>query len=326
MINIIGLFTFLYPIAFSIIYLLLSLRYKKQEPPDNKPDLTILIATTNKNFKFECEEYPVYIYYDEVKQTKAHALNNARGKINTEWILIIDDDMHIENLEYLNLLTELDHSYWGGGGRIVPRNNKKWIERYQNLEYTSIINLTKKAQDKRLFTVSGACMFMRTSLFNEHGFDDEAMTEDIEFTSYIQNLGYKTFYIQELLALTDVPSTLKKYLKQRQRWIYGGLQAYDQFSIRYKLEYALSLIWLVSLIITYIYALFKRDIDALILANVILMLFAFVFHLSVYKSQELKYRNKISGIVYFSVTYPFIVIYNHIQVVYKLIRYKKIDW
>jgi cellulose synthase/poly-beta-1,6-N-acetylglucosamine synthase-like glycosyltransferase len=57
------------------------------------------------------------------------------------------------------------------------------------------------------------------------GFNNDTLAEDAELTLRILRSGYKIDYEEEAIALTEAPDTVRAFVKQRFRWMYGTLQA-----------------------------------------------------------------------------------------------------
>ena len=57
------------------------------------------------------------------------------------------------------------------------------------------------------------------------GFAEETLAEDADLTLALLRLGYKIDYEEEAMAFTEAPDTVRGFVKQRFRWIYGTLQA-----------------------------------------------------------------------------------------------------
>jgi cellulose synthase/poly-beta-1,6-N-acetylglucosamine synthase-like glycosyltransferase len=74
--------------------------------------------------------------------------------------------------------------------------------------------------------VPGAVGAWRRELVVEAGgFTDETLAEDADLTMAIRKHGYSIVYEDEAIALTEAPDTVRGFIKQRYRWMYGTLQA-----------------------------------------------------------------------------------------------------
>jgi cellulose synthase/poly-beta-1,6-N-acetylglucosamine synthase-like glycosyltransferase len=57
------------------------------------------------------------------------------------------------------------------------------------------------------------------------GFAEETLAEDADLTLALLRLGYTIDYEEEAMAFTEAPDTVRGFVKQRFRWMYGTLQA-----------------------------------------------------------------------------------------------------
>ena len=57
------------------------------------------------------------------------------------------------------------------------------------------------------------------------GFTDATLAEDADLTLAIRKLGYSIVYEDEAVALTEAPDTVRGFVRQRYRWMYGTMQA-----------------------------------------------------------------------------------------------------
>ena len=56
------------------------------------------------------------------------------------------------------------------------------------------------------------------------GFDQSTLAEDADLTMAIHKLGYAIVYEDEALALTEAPDTVRGFIRQRYRWMFGTMQ------------------------------------------------------------------------------------------------------
>jgi cellulose synthase/poly-beta-1,6-N-acetylglucosamine synthase-like glycosyltransferase len=74
--------------------------------------------------------------------------------------------------------------------------------------------------------VPGAIGAWRRQLLLEMGkFTDDTLAEDTDMTLKILRAGCKVEYAEDAIGFTEAPDTIKDFLKQRFRWMYGTMQA-----------------------------------------------------------------------------------------------------
>ncbi|MHC9531918.1 glycosyltransferase [Dellaglioa sp. L3N] len=166
----------------------------------------------------------------KVNGGKARALNTALKKTNSNYILVIDSDSYIQSdaLEYLVKTILSDKKIGAVTGRPIVRNRTTLLGRVQTLEYTSIIANIKEAQSffmNQIMTLSGVISFYRTeAVESSGGWDEAAMTEDIDATWKLYQQGWKIKYEPKAICWILVPKTIRGLIKQRTRWSVGGLE------------------------------------------------------------------------------------------------------
>jgi cellulose synthase/poly-beta-1,6-N-acetylglucosamine synthase-like glycosyltransferase len=57
------------------------------------------------------------------------------------------------------------------------------------------------------------------------GLTDLTLAEDADLTLAIRKLGYSIVYEDAAVALTEAPDTVRGFIRQRYRWMYGTMQA-----------------------------------------------------------------------------------------------------
>ena len=107
-------------------------------------------------------------------------------------------------------------------------NRRKWITRFQSIEYIYGFNLDRRALDElnAITVVPGAVGAWRRELIvNLGGFGHDTLAEDTDLTLAIRRMGYNIRYEEEAVAYTEAPEDTRSLAKQRFRWAFGTLQA-----------------------------------------------------------------------------------------------------
>lgn len=109
---------------------------------------------------------------------------------------------------------------------VYVRNNKRFLERLQYIEYKTI-GFSRRLLDyvDGVYVTPGPLAVYRKTALNEiNGFDEKNLTQDIEAT---WNLAYYKWKRRMCLATevtSTAPSKFKDWFSQRRRWLLGGLQ------------------------------------------------------------------------------------------------------
>ncbi|PUZ30114.1 Glycosyltransferase, catalytic subunit of cellulose synthase and poly-beta-1,6-N-acetylglucosamine synthase [Chitinophaga costaii] len=162
--------------------------------------------------------------------SKVGALFLTALSISHEYVILSDFDTDTIGLQHmLNSISELssDVRLMGGYFRMLPFEGTGHIFRYQQLEYTIARSLYKfHAAEKsiRVMPGAGSCFKRQVLVDIYHHHSGLRNGEDREATVLGLKLGYKTIYLNNILALTRPPLSMKALIKQRIRWNLGYLE------------------------------------------------------------------------------------------------------
>lgn len=200
--------------------------------PQEKIQLIIINDGSKDNTKARCEEllqqhpHRNILLINQKNQGKGAALNNALRKSSGEIFIPFDADSLIRKDALQKMIPEFDQEDMGA---VLPlmkvRNPKNLLEKIQWCEY--LINLFYKKLMSNLDCVSvapGPFSAYRTAVLkNLGGFDEGNLTEDLEISLKLQQHHYKLKQLFTTEVYTRVPSTLRAFFKQRNRWYKGTL-------------------------------------------------------------------------------------------------------
>jgi cellulose synthase/poly-beta-1,6-N-acetylglucosamine synthase-like glycosyltransferase len=171
---------------------------------------------------------------------KARALNAAAVQMNTDVIVTVDADTWLNDsaLAAMGQAYAQDPHLVAATGVLSPQCDATTIGRllqwFQTHEY--IRNFLARHTWMRLnglLLISGAFgAYRRQSLLAVGGFDPESMVEDYELVHRLrrhsarQGLHWTTQVVGQARAITEAPSTLSAFLRQRRRWFGGFLHTH----------------------------------------------------------------------------------------------------
>jgi len=111
---------------------------------------------------------------------------------------------------------------------IVAADTDRFLADAQAVEYTYVLNFERVALAGFgiVLTVPGAASLWRAEALRQiGGFSSRTCAEDTDATITLQSAGWRIGLALDVVATTNCPSTIRKLIRQRARWIWGNLQA-----------------------------------------------------------------------------------------------------
>ena len=166
--------------------------------------------------------------YTKANGGKASALNFGLARTDAEVVLIIDADTVLAARAPELLARHFADPRIGAvAGNAIVGNPVNLITRFQALEYITGQNLDRRAFElaNAIGVVPGAISaWRRRALIEAGGFPSDTLAEDADATIALERRGWRVIYEPAAAALTEAPETLRAFLKQRFRWVFGTLQ------------------------------------------------------------------------------------------------------
>ncbi|MEP6715736.1 MAG: glycosyltransferase [Terriglobia bacterium] len=160
---------------------------------------------------------------------KSAALNHAIAHAKNDVLIAVDADTLFRRGTIEKLARHFSDPRVGAvSGNARVGNKKKWITRFQSIEYIYGFNLDRRALDylNAITVVPGAVGAWRKDLvIAAGGFGHDTLAEDADLTMAIRREGYVIRYDQDAIAYTEAPEDGRSLAKQRFRWSFGTLQA-----------------------------------------------------------------------------------------------------
>src|SRR5206468_2935696 len=160
---------------------------------------------------------------------KPDALNFGVLHTTSEIIIALDADTLFARDTISKLIRHFANPKVGAvAGNAKVGNRVNLLTRWQALEYVTSQNLDRRAFNllNCVTVVPGAVGAWRRELIEQvGGFNDLTLAEDADLTMSIRKLGYSIAYEDEAVGLTEAPDTVRGFVQQRYRWMYGTLQA-----------------------------------------------------------------------------------------------------
>ena len=159
---------------------------------------------------------------------KAAALNFALLHTSAEVVVAIDADTVLAEDAIRLLVRHFEDTAVGAvAGTAVVGNQITLMARFQALEYVTSQNLDRRAFEcvNAIGVVPGAIgAWRREALVQVGGYAHDTLAEDADVTIAIERSRWKILYEPRAIAFTEAPETVRAFLKQRFRWMFGTLQ------------------------------------------------------------------------------------------------------
>ena len=161
---------------------------------------------------------------------KSSALNFGIEQTNTEFVVCIDADTKLLPDAISKMMRHFTDPAIGAVAGVVKAGNEvNIITKWQSLEYTISQNFDRKAFAylNCITVVPGAIgAFRKEALVRAGGFTTDTLAEDCDLSIRILKEGYVIQNEAHSVAMTEVPETVKQFMKQRFRWSFGVMQTF----------------------------------------------------------------------------------------------------
>ena len=165
---------------------------------------------------------------------KAAALNKGLKKCKTDIVITIDADSYVlkDGIRHLveRYLSDPINTKAVAGEILIRNSRENWITKAQEWDYFLGIATIKRIQSlfQGTMVAQGAFSLYERKILNELGGWPEMVGEDIVLTWKMLSKGYRVGHAENALAFTDCPNTLKRFVRQRQRWSRGLIEAFKE--------------------------------------------------------------------------------------------------
>lgn len=217
--------------------------------------LTIKVIDNNSKDKTREEIFKAALDFPQLNiqylfqpvQGKFAALNMGVAETQTRFYITIDADTYLykdalKTLVYDMVLANRNGKRVGAvAGTVLVRNSRQnLMTKLQEWEYFLSIATIKRSQGlfQTTMVAQGAFSIYDTQLVREIGGYKPAMAEDIVLTWELlsqqdsHESPVRTYYCDDAIVFTNVPTTFKQFVRQRFRWARGSIEGFRAFSFR----------------------------------------------------------------------------------------------
>lgn len=163
---------------------------------------------------------------------KAHALNEGLKLAEHDLVITVDADSYLHRVALINIVERYvadPPNTRAVAGKILVRNSRtNLLTKTQEWDYFLGISATKRLQSlyQGTLVAQGAFSIYDRNALIEVGGWPECVGEDIVLTWALLNAGYRIGNCEDACLFTNAPTTLKVFVKQRQRWARGMIEAF----------------------------------------------------------------------------------------------------
>ena len=167
-----------------------------------------------------------------VNQGKSSALNIGLSQSTTDLIISVDADCYLLHNSIRNLveryLSDPQNTAAVAGEILIRNSRENWITKAQEWDYFLGIAAVKRIQSlfHGTLVAQGAFSLYEKRAIESVGGWPKTVGEDIVLTWALLNAGYRIGHAEDACAFTNCPNTLRKFIRQRQRWSRGLIEAF----------------------------------------------------------------------------------------------------
>ncbi len=165
---------------------------------------------------------------------KANALNEALKLVSHSLTATVDADSWLFRHALASIVERYFHdpkNTRAVAGAVMVRNSREsWMTRAQEWDYFQGIAAIKRVQSlfQGTMVAQGAFSLYDTAILKKLGGWPDCVGEDIVLSWSILKEGYRIGHCEDALLFTNAPATLKQFMRQRQRWSRGMIEAFKQ--------------------------------------------------------------------------------------------------
>jgi len=166
---------------------------------------------------------PVRVFRKTTRSGKSAAANYALQFVRGDFILITDSDTSFDRDAIVRILEPMlrDERVGAVSGNLRVRNaDENLLTTLQAAEYMMCISVARRwlSLVNILTIVSGAFGCFRRELLIDSGGWDVGPGEDADLTVKVRKLGVRVAFAPYAIAMTNVPTTWRAWVRQRLRW------------------------------------------------------------------------------------------------------------
>lgn len=181
---------------------------------------------------------------------KARALTQALKYVKTSIVITLDGDSYLYRDALKNLvgryMTDPVNTVAVAGAVLVRNSRHNLVTRVQEWDYFHGIAAVKRLQSlfQGTMVAQGAFSLYRTSAVRAVGGWPHTVGEDIVLTWALLRRGDRVGFAENACLFTNAPTTWTQFIRQRQRWSRGLIEAFKaHWPLLYAPRYSTLFVW-----------------------------------------------------------------------------------
>lgn len=268
----------------------------------------------------------------EAKSGKSFALNAALDYVKTKYILTLDADTLLHKSAIRNIVARIlsaPDDVCAVAGTVLVRNSRSnMLTKIQEWDYFLGIASIKRLQGlfQGTLVAQGAFSLYKKDAVVSVGGWPYAIGEDIVLTWSFLGNKWRVYFEPLAVAFTDVPNTLKHFLRQRSRWARGMIEAikfiqpWEQpmYTVRYLtscnlvmpyLDFVYTFVWIPGLILAFFGHYWIVGVSTLFVLPLALLqnYILYSYQKTVFKNLNLKIRKNVLGFIVYVLFYQILM-------------------
>ena len=270
--------------AFLVTSLLLDRRPPIRVPTDYLPGITILIAAYNEQDNIAStiesiarQAYPGPLQVIVINDGSTDGTRNVLATIHHPWLQIVnlernggkaqalnaglklarhaltitvDGDSYLYRHALVNLvgryLSDPPTTRAVAGAVLVRNSRKNLVTRIQEWDYFHGIAAIKRLQSlyQGTLVAQGAFSIYDTEVLRDAGGWADTVGEDIVLTWALLKRGWRVGFAENAVLFTNAPETWRQFIRQRQRWSRGLIEAFKaHWQLLFKARMSTLFVW-----------------------------------------------------------------------------------
>lgn len=263
---------------------------------------------------------------------KSRALNAGFAQTRESLVVTVDADSYLRRDALRKLierfLSDPPNTVAVAGCVLVRNSRVNWLTRAQEWDYFHGIAAVKRMQSMYHGTLvaQGAFSLYTREALEKVGGWPECVGEDIVVSWALLKTGARIGYCEDACLFTNVPTQMKQFSRQRQRWSRGLMEAFARHGklllkprmttlfiwwnlLFLPLDLVYSLAFLPGLVLAFFGYFWIAGLMTLLVLPLAALWNAVIFTMQsrMFKSQNLKVRRNIGGFLFYSLAYTMLL-------------------